>query len=156
MLKLNNNGWGLRMMLLLTSVILIALLVATFYVIRLYSSIDKQVTSNTKVASKTKDDLDKKYDENVKKHNLNMYEQNENILARNAIYYAEQHDLIIEGNYGIITYDDLIEESYLKSIYDIVDDSECDGYVLISQENGEYNAKGYLKCSNYTTEGYDN
>ncbi|HBA37162.1 MAG TPA: hypothetical protein DCY94_00430 [Firmicutes bacterium] len=39
--------------------------------------------------------------------------------------------------------------------YDAELEKDCDGYVIISNENMGFKYKAYIKCPNYTTEGYE-
>ncbi|MBO4245201.1 MAG: hypothetical protein J5892_00465 [Bacilli bacterium] len=45
-MKLNNHGWGLAEMLLLIALLLVFLLIAIFYIARLYNGFAKDNTSN--------------------------------------------------------------------------------------------------------------
>ena len=45
-LKLNNRGWGLKEMLLLSSILIFFFCVAIYFIYILYDSIDKDVRSN--------------------------------------------------------------------------------------------------------------
>lgn len=131
MKKLNNKGWGLSSMIVYTTIILIALLVATFYVIALYSDLDKNLYGSS---------------------NKKVYEESEERLKNNAIKYikARTYD---NGNY-VVTYEILKNANYIDKIVDNKTDNECDGYIKVEVNNSLYKAKSYLKCDNYVTEGY--
>lgn len=131
MLKLNNKGWGLSSMVFYTSIILVALLVATFYVIALYSDLDRNLYDSNN------DSTFKTYEEDLKNNALNY------IIART----------FEDGNYTI-TYDVLKNNSYLEKIIDSKTNNECDGYVKVNVKDSNYEAKSYLKCDSYVTEGY--
>lgn len=131
MFKLNNKGWGLSSMIAYTSIVLIALLVATFYVIALYSNLDENLYGNS---------------------NKKIYEEQETKLENNAIKYikARTYD---DGNY-VVTYEILKNANYIEKIIDNKTNKECDGYVKVEINNSIYKAKSYLKCDSYVTEGY--
>lgn len=131
MLKLNNKGWGLSSMVFYTSIILVALLVATFYVIALYSDLDRNLYDSNN------DSTFKTYEEDLKNNALNY------IIART----------FEDGNYTI-TYYVLKNNSYLEKITDSKTNNECDGYVKVNVKDSNYEAKSYLKCDSYVTEGY--
>lgn len=130
MLKLNNKGWGLSSMIVYTSIILVALLVATFYVIALYSDIDRNLYGN---------------------RNNSFYEYEEK-LKNSAVKYMKSRTNE-DGQYTI-TYDVLRNSDYIERITDNKTSNECDGYVKIDIKDSNYDAKSYLKCDSYITEGY--
>ena len=131
MFKLNNKGWGLSSMVVYTTIILIALLVATFYVIALYSDLDNTLYGNS---------------------NKKLYEESEEKLENNAIKYikARTYD---DGNY-VVTYEILKNANYVEKIIDNKTNKECDGYVKVEVNNSLFKANSYLKCDSYVTEGY--
>lgn len=129
--KLNNKGWGLSSMIVYTSIILIALLIATFYVIALYSDLDKNIYGNS---------------------NNKSFENSEEKLKSNAIKYIKARTNE-DGNY-IVTYDMLKNADYIEKITDDKTNNECDGYVKINIKDYNYEANSYLKCDSYVTEGY--
>lgn len=129
MFKLNNKGWGLSSMIVYTCIILIALLIATFYVIALYSDLDKNLYGSA-----------------------NSYHEQEENLKNNAIKYIKSRTKG-DGNYTI-TYGILKENNYIGKIQDNKTNNECDGYVKIEVKDYNYEAKSYLKCDSYVTEGY--
>lgn len=131
MLRLNNKGWGLSSMVAYTSIILLALLVATFYVIALYSDLDRNLYGNS---------------------NNNSFYDIEEKLKNSAIKYMKSRTSE-DGNYTI-TYDILINSDYIEKITDNKTNNECDGYVKIDIKDYNYEAKSYLKCDSYITEGY--
>ena len=78
--------------------------------------------------------------------------ENEIELKNNAIKYIKARTYE-DGNY-VVTYEMLKSASYVEKITDSKTDNECDGYVKVEVTNSLYNAKSYLKCDNYITEGY--
>lgn len=129
MFKLNNEGWGLSSMIAYTSIILIALLVATFYVIALYSNLDENLYSSN-----------------------NSFHEDEEKLKNSAIKYIKSRTND-DGSYTI-TYDVLRNNDYIEKITDSKTNNECDGYVKVGVKDNNYEAKSYLKCDSYVTEGY--
>lgn len=116
-------------MIVYTCIILVALLIATFYVIALYSDLDKNLYGSA-----------------------NSYHEQEENLKNNAIKYIKSRTKG-DGNYTI-TYGILKENSYIGKIQDNKTNNECDGYVKIEVKDYNYEAKSYLKCDSYITEGY--
>lgn len=133
MLKLNNRGWSLKEMILLSSILMAFLLVAIFMIIRLYSGLNKRGLTDTPV---------------VRKYNYGEVEQN--VLEAGMDYYNEYYNgedgikITVSKlrRKGLITSNELRAENEKKS---------CDGYVEFLNNI----SKAYIKCDNYITNGYE-
>lgn len=93
------------------------------------------------------------------KNKTSVYKELEERLVNIAKKYVDAKFLYPEGNEKlIIKKDELIENGYLISlnILDETHDEECDGYATIQRKGTVFDYKGYVKCSNYTTKGYEN
>ena len=89
-----------------------------------------------------------------------------NIKNENKAYKSLEADMIEQANAYIIInkvdlndgesikFDDniLSKAGLLKSMK--VDNDECTGYVDVKKKSGGYDSKAYIKCKNYTTDGY--
>lgn len=138
-MKLNNKGWSFKEMLAIMLVLVICLLLATFYVYRLYSQIDKPIIQEENNIKK----------EQEQKENKPSYQDLEIKLKEQAIYYIEN---IFNGEISsmfIITLNDLKEEGLIDDNF-----NDCDGYVkvMIGEDKHEYDP--YLKCDNYESKNY--
>lgn len=51
------------------------------------------------------------------------------------------------------SHEELINERYLDNLK--LEDKECSGYVEVYLDGTVYNYKGYVKCDNYETKGYE-
>lgn len=127
---LNNNGWGLRAMIFLSSGLLLALLISIYFIAQLYSSMGDVFSSN-------------------------QYFELETKLESAAIRYRNDYDLDISGEYKV-SYGTLKKEGYIDSLKD-KDGNLCGGYVIIKNgvdEVDNLNYEAYISCDNYVTDGY--
>lgn len=127
---LNNNGWGLRAMIFLSSGLLLALLISIYFIAQLYSSMGDVFSSN-------------------------QYFELETKLESAAIRYRNDYDLDISGEYKV-SYGTLKKEGYIDTLKD-KDGNLCGGYVIIKNgvdEVDNLNYEAYISCDNYVTNGY--
>lgn len=126
-MKLNKNGWGTTEMFLLSGGLLIALLVAIFFISKLYGSMENSF------ANRQYNDLEYKIEN----------------AARNFI---ESNEIEINGEYKL-TLNTLKNNNYISEFKDN-DGNNCNGYVLITNTNGINNYNGYILCNDYQTKNY--
>lgn len=116
-----------------------------------------------------------KYKSNLEDNNLNKEEQTvnknqeevidkidyvvlEGDISEAAIVYVSDNfsffDKIIEVEVNI---SDIIENNYIKNkiIIDMYNENKCAAYTIVKASVVEIEAKTYLNCENYKTEGYD-
>ena len=87
------------------------------------------------------------------KNKTKGYKELENKLAEAEKKYADAHFAYPET--GIVKTDahTLIKEGYLDHLK--LNDSECTGYATVGHDSVAFEFKGYVKCENYTTKGYE-
>ncbi len=126
-MKLDNKGWGTTEMFLLSGGLFIALIVAIFFISRLYGSLNIAVNNSPYF------DLETKLSDAAKSY-----------VVGNFINISEEH------KYG---YEFLRGAGYIDSLID-PNGNSCTGYVVVSQVDAinQYNA--YISCPNYTTRNY--
>jgi hypothetical protein len=146
---LNNHGWGMRNMLIYSCIILIFLLIATYYVKYLYRDLsmnDNDVTSEVQEENDTKP---------TKEINYDLYENYEKRMNNAAINYVKRYYNTLDTGIASVELWDLTNGGYIETLYDQVDNSKCLGYANVwDTEDGELKASSYIKCPSYTTEGY--
>ncbi len=82
-------------------------------------------------------------------------ENKDNVLESALITQTEKYLGLYVGKYPKlnenikITYEELQEEGYDAEL-----GVNCTGYVIIENNNGEYEYDAFVKCPNYTTDGY--
>lgn len=120
------NGWSINEMLILISVILVFLLIATFFVI--------QMMQQFKTSFK------------------DMHESNQNayLLIEEKLVNAVVNNVDISTN-NIYKSDVLIKENYLDKSDLITEDEDiCTGYVVVNNSV----VRAYIKCKNYVSIDY--
>lgn len=137
-MKLNNNGWGTKEMILFSSIILLCLIITAILVSNLFKNIKTPITSNNGPIE----------------INVSEYEKRELQLETAArSYIVDNFDgYFVEMK---ITINELKEFGYIEDILDTITNEVCEGYVISKNvENEELSVKPYIRCSNYTTIGY--
>lgn len=136
---LNKNGWGYQKFIVLGSILLIALIICSFFVIRLYS----QLPDLNNMMSETLD--------------YGSIESNISIAARN--YYDEYYNENLGNGVLVVSTKNLLKYNILsdKDLVETSNNDSCSGYALLtSNENDELVADAYIKCKSYITSGYQN
>ena len=126
-LKLNKKGWGTLEMFLLSGGLLIALLVAVFFISKLYGSLIASTGNKVYI------DLESK-------------------IESAAREYINDNNISINGEYKI-TLNTLKNDDYISDLKDLEGNS-CNGYVLINNINEDIYYNGYILCNNYQTKNY--
>ena len=107
-MKLNNNGWGIKAMLLLTSVLVFFFCLSIYFIYILYNSLDLSLGLN---------------DEYINNESYVYYEEN---MIEAAEEYIGDIELALDNNV-IISLETLIELDYIDEIYDIDNGKICKG-----------------------------
>lgn len=126
-MKLNSRGWGTMEMILLTCGLLIALLVAVFFISKLYGSFNSSISSKN-------------------------YFELETRLASAAKKYVIENNIQIDGEYRV-SYETLKENNKIDNLYD-ENNKSCTGYVIITRVDNINNYQGYISCPNYISNNY--
>lgn len=126
-MKLNKNGWGTMEMLLLSGGLLIALLVAIFFISKLYGSMELTLGNKQYI------DLENKIE----------------LAAKN---YIEDNSISVNGEYKL-TLTTLKNNKYISNFED-KNNNSCNGYVMITNIDNINHYKGYILCNDYQTKNY--
>ncbi|MBE6148921.1 MAG: hypothetical protein E7167_05520 [Firmicutes bacterium] len=105
-MKLNNKGWGLKEMMIISSILLLFLLFAAYYIYMLYNNLDTSSAS--------------------------VYGKLELKLQTSAVSYVNKHNL--QNSKVIISLDDLQKAGYIDIFTDPNDDA-CNGYVIYENQD---------------------
>lgn len=147
-MKLGNQGFGLKEMIIYTCLLSLLLLYVAFSINSLYKN-RPEPTINT----------DKPVSEPTQKPvavNYEYYTNLENEMKNAATNYVAEHSEAITSYNFRITASTLISNGYLHLLKDQFGEETCSGYI-----NGYTNSAGestlipYLKCDNYFTTGYE-
>ena len=126
-MKLNNKGWGTGTMILLSLGLLIALLIAVFFISYLYGSFGNSIENR-------------------------YYEDLETRLENAAAAYIVKSHIEVESEMRI-SLQALQENGLIDNFKDRLGNN-CDGYVVIKKINLIDNFYGKINCPNYKTRNY--
>ena len=132
-MKLNNRGWGLREMLILSAILIFFFCLAIYFIYVLSSSLSTSSSINNEAPVNYT--LYKNYEEK-------LYNAGEKFLLNNKSYQD-----------SIINLSTLINAGYISGIKDLDTKNECNGYIKVYNLD-EREIQAFIKCDNYITEGY--
>lgn len=138
-MKLNNHGWGTKEFLIAAAIIFGLLLFISYEVNRFYMGIDSNI--ETKAS-------------NTKKVNRSYYTSYEKKVSDAAISYVVSNGVAVPDAGERVYISDLVDMGYVDNLYDYYSKRMCSGYAIVRDYNNNLSARSYIKCSNYTTEGY--
>ena len=126
-MKLNNKGWGTLEMFLLCGGLLIALLVAVFFISKLYGSIENSTKNKQYFDLETK-------------------------LESAAMEYIKDYSISIHDGYRI-SLDTLKKYNYISDFSDY-DNNPCSGYVIINILDNITHYDGFVSCKEFKSNNY--
>jgi hypothetical protein len=145
---LNNHGWGIRDMIIYSCIILLFLLIATYYIKSFYSGLSN--ASNTVVETKQEEKVEKEI-------NYSLYKNYEQRMSNAAINYVYNHYNGLNNGIASVRLTELISGGYIEPLYDQKDGTGCVGYSNVwDTEDGVLHASSYISCTSYKTEGFIN
>ena len=126
----NNHGWSLKEMIVLSAILIMALMVATYHVMKFSKGVkDNSLTGNY------------------------IALENQVTAATEAYlqeYYGKITSSLVISTDNLISYGFLSSDSFSNSNY------SCKGYALVNGYNQEeYSISSYIKCNQYETENYE-
>ena len=117
-----------------------------------WQSIRKYIHGDDKSFESAKEQLSPIINKNLVTNTQQAYKELEKHLKEKGIEYVEKKALYADSDLKISS-DDLIKEGFIESLK--VNDSECQGYVLIKKVRDHYEHNSFITCEKYTTKGYD-
>ena len=140
-MKLNNKGWGLPELLIGIGIIIVFLLIAVFYSLRL----NRMLQGNFPNSSNVKEEINEDY-----------YTLKVSDIMDAAYKYINNENVVLErGENTRISLSTLISKGYIGKIYDYKTNNACIGYAIATLDASKItDIKGYLKCDNYVSKGY--
>ncbi len=123
---LNKKGWGLREMLVLSAVLIIFLMVAIYYIYRLYGDLNRDLNNNY------------------------YYDLEAKLEGQARVYIDDYLTQDLDNNYLTITRGNLRNYNLDVELKD-KDGKACSGYVKANKDE----INGYIKCEDYETDGYE-
>lgn len=126
----NNHGWSLKEMIVLSAILIMALMVATFHVMRFSKGVKDNTLTNNYIALENQ-----------------VTAATESYLQE---YYGEITSSLVISTDNLISYGFLSSDSFSNS------NDSCKGYALVNGYNQEeYSINSYIKCNQYETENYE-
>ena len=140
-MKIDNKGWGLSTMLLMIGVILIFLLVATFFAIRFNALMGNQNNEDEERLQKVV--------------NQAYYVNRVNEMTQAAEKYINEENIVLTSEPIKIGMTMLTSYGYMNQITDYVTNNKCLGYSMAYLNASDIKIiKSYIKCDNYESKGY--
>ena len=140
-MKIDNKGWGLNTMLIMVVVILVFLLIATYFTIRMNSMLG---IDNNKDEQKVQETINRAY-----------YIDKINDMTDAAEKYINDNDIKLTNDPLKISMATLVGNKYMNFIKDSVTNNNCIGYAIAYYNPSNIKVvKSYIKCENYESKGY--
>ena len=158
-MKLNNNGWGYRDMIIYTSIILIALVIVAFSISSFYDDLSESLNNNTykpnNNVSSSENNNSNNQSSGSTTTNTNYYVWLESELESATLDYLNTYSYDLTDNIMNVSLDTLVSFNFIEPLYDQSGNNLCSGYsnVFITTD-GLYEIKPFISCSNYVTDGY--
>ncbi|MBQ7137318.1 MAG: hypothetical protein IJO43_05015 [Bacilli bacterium] len=150
---MNNKGWGLAEMLILCSILVVSLLLASFYIRSLGRSIKGQNEHNNTTVNV---EHSNKEENNTNSNNNEVYTRIENkieLLSQRYIYNMYNNQ--IDETTIIVDMQHLLEQDNEKELDDMVDNYSCKGYSKVYKVETIIYYDSYIDCDEYTTTGFE-
>lgn len=158
--KLNNNGWGYRDMIIYSSIILIALIIVAVSISSFYDDLSNSINNNNtyKPNSNVVQPEEEGNSDNTNttpSTNTNYYVWLESQLKSATLDYLNTYSYDLTDNIMNVSLDTLVSFGFIEQLYDQSGNNICSGYsnVFITTD-GQYEIKPFINCSNYVTSGY--
>ena len=140
-MKIDNKGWGLNTLLIMICVIIVFLLLATFFAIRLNTMMGN---SNNKSEEKVQ-----------KLVNQSYYINKVNEMTEATEKFINDKDIKLSSTKFKIGMESLVTYDYMDYITDSITNNKCYGYsVAYYDSNNIKIVRSYIKCDNYESKGY--
>ncbi len=138
---MNNKGWGLSTLIICIVIIIIALLTATFFTIRLNNMLGKENNKTEKILND--------------KVEVNYYINKKINIKAAADKYINDFGIELTTTPIKIELKELISHKYINDVLDYETNNKCDGYAIAYLNNVDIKMiDSYIKCDKYKSEGY--
>ena len=154
-MKLNNNGWGYRDMIIYSSIIIIALLFVAISISSFYDSLDIPERPTYNPSGDVNSTEDKEEKPTVIPVDENYYLNLEASVKSATLDYLNTYSYDVSDEILNISVDTLVSFDFIEPLYDKSRASTCSGYsnVYVTSQ-GVYEIKPFISCSDYVTSGY--
>ena len=150
-MKLNNNGWGYRDMVIYTCIILLALFFVAMSINSFYDNLVEDINSDRNNQNKNVVEENKPNSNEVDK---NYYLLQESKLKDATLNYVNKYSYDLDQNIMSVSMETLVSLGFMEQIYDQTGTNKCSGYSNVYIYENDYGIVPYISCNNYVTLGY--
>lgn len=153
-MKLNNNGWGYRDMIIYTCIILFALIFVAFSISAFYDNLMEDINSDRNNTPVVNEPVEEKVPSQNVVTDSDYYIIQENKLKNATLDYVSKYSYELSESILTVSIDTLVSLGFMDPIYDQTGTYECSGYSNVYINGDDYGIVPYISCSNYVTSGY--
>lgn len=150
-MKLNNNGWGYRDMVIYTCIILLALFFVAISISSFYDNLVEDINSDRNSQNNNIVEENKPNSNEVDK---NYYLLQESKLKDATLNYVNKYSYDLDQNIMSVSMETLVSLGFMEQIYDQTGTNKCSGYSNVYIYENDYGIVPYISCNNYVTLGY--
>jgi hypothetical protein len=150
-MKLNNNGWGYRDMVIYTCIILLALFFVAMSISSFYDNLVEDINSDRNNQNNNVVEENKPNSNEVDK---NYYLLQESKLKDATLNYVNKYSYDLDQNIMSVSMETLVSLGFMEQIYDQTGANKCSGYSNVYIYENDYGIVPYISCNNYVTLGY--
>lgn len=150
-MKLNNNGWGYRDMVIYTCIILLALFFVAISISSFYDNLVEDINSDRNSQNNNVVEENKPNSNVVDK---NYYLLQESKLKDATLNYVNKYSYDLDQNIMSVSMETLVSLGFMEQIYDQTGTNKCSGYSNVYIYENDYGIVPYISCNNYVTLGY--
>ena len=125
-MKLNNNGWGYREMVIYTCIILLALIFVAISISSFYDNLVEDINSDR--TNQTNNTVVEENKPNSNTVDTTYYVQQENKLKNATIDYMNRYSYDLNQNIMTVSMETLVSLGFMETIYDQTGTNKCSGY----------------------------
>ncbi len=136
---MDNKGWSLRFMLFLTSLLILALLIASLFVAKLSKSFKSNIIPKQEEYTTIDND----------------YQAIEDLMDVACVKYVDKnYEEKVDLGTVTIKLSNLLDYDNTDKLSKFVNNNNCVGYSNVFYENEKITSSSYLRCEKYKTEGF--
>ena len=153
-MKLNNNGWGYRDMIIYTCIILFALIFVAFSISAFYDNLMEDINSDRNNNPVVNEPVEEKEPSQNVVTDGNYYIIQENKLKNATLNYVSKYSYELSESILTVSIDTLVSLGFMDHMYDQTGTYKCSGYSNVYISGDDYGIVPYISCGNYVTSGY--
>lgn len=151
-MKLNNNGWGYRDMVIYTCIILLALFFVAMSISSFYDNLVEDINSDRN--NQNNNNVVEENKPNSNEVDKNYYLLQESKLKDATLNYVNKYSYDLDQNIMSVSMETLVSLGFMEQIYDQTGTNKCSGYSNVYIYENDYGIVPYISCNNYVTLGY--